>query len=212
MRERNYVFKRCSCRDPLDGRGLGARCPRLQDDRHGSWYFSLELPAGRDGGRQRVRRGGFGSQEAAEQARAYLLGEDVDPDRVAVTTGQWLDLWLQMRSVGFSTRRIYAQHIHDYVQPHLGSVPLRQLTTGRVQAMFTSLLRTPGVQGKPLSMASLHKIRGVLHAALNGAIRRGLIDRNPRIGWSCRPCDDRRRWCGPRAGLRTGRPPVSDRG
>lgn len=146
------------------------------------------------------------------QARAYLLGEDVDPDRVAVTTGQWLDLWLQMRSVGFSTRRIYAQHIHDYVQPHLGSVPLRQLTTGRVQAMFTSLLRTPGVQGKPLSMASLHKIRGVLHAALNGAIRRGLIDRNPRIGWSCRPCDDRRRWCGPRAGLRTGRPPVSDRG
>jgi integrase len=30
-----------------------------------------------------------------------------------------------------------------------------------------------------LSVATLHKIRGVLHAALNGAIRRGLIERNP---------------------------------
>jgi integrase len=45
--------------------------------------------------------------------------------------------------------------------------------------MFTSLMRTPGARGKPLSVGTLHKVRGVLHAALNGAIRRGLIDRNP---------------------------------
>lgn len=83
MRERNYVFKRCSCRDRRDGRGLGVRCPRLREEGHGSWYFSLE------------------SRDAAEQARGYLLGEDVDPDRAAVTTGQWLDLWLETRSIGF---------------------------------------------------------------------------------------------------------------
>jgi hypothetical protein len=72
------------------------------------------------------------------------LGDDVDPDRAVVTTGQWLDLWLAMRSVSFSTHRIYSQHLQDYVKPYLGSVPLRQLTTGRVQAMFTSLMRTAG--------------------------------------------------------------------
>lgn len=46
-------------------------------------------------------------------------------------TGQWLDLSLETRSVSLSTHRIYRQHIHDYVKPHLGSVALRQLTTGR---------------------------------------------------------------------------------
>jgi len=126
-----------------------------------------------------MRRGGFGSREAAEQARAYLLGKDVDPDRTLVTTGQWVDLWLELRTLSFSTHRIYAQHIRDYVKPHLGTVPLRELTTGRVQAMITCLTRTLGAKGKPLSPATLHKVRAVLHAALNGAIRRGLIDRNP---------------------------------
>jgi hypothetical protein len=179
MRERNFVFKRCSCRNPISGESLGVGCPRLSDDRHGSWYFSLELPAGRDGGRQRMRRGGFGSREAAEQARAYLLGKDVDPDRALVTTGQWLDLWLELRTLSFSTHRIYAQHIRDYIKPPPGMVPLRKLTTGRVQAMITCLTRTLGAKGKPLSPATLHKVRGVLHAALNGAIRRGLIERNP---------------------------------
>lgn len=151
MRERSYVFKRCSCLDPVDGRPLGVRCPRLSEDRHGSWYFSLELPAGRAGGRQRMRRGGFASREAAVRARAFLLGEDVDLDRAVVTTGQWLDLWLEMRTaLSFNTHRIYSQHIRHYVKPHLGGAPLRELTAGRVQAMFTCLMRTPGASGKPL--------------------------------------------------------------
>ena len=137
MCERNFVFKRCSCRNPISGESLGVGCPRLSEDGHGSWYFSLELPAGHAGGRQRMRRGGFGSREAAEQARAFLLGEDVDPDRAVVTTGQWLDLWLAMRTaLSFNTHRIYSQHIRHYVKPHLGGVPLRELTTGGVQAMF----------------------------------------------------------------------------
>jgi hypothetical protein len=122
---RNHVYKRCSCRDLRTGRAVGVRCPRLRERGHGSWYFSVELPAA---GLARVRRGGFRSRVAAEQARDYLLGTDTDPDRCAVTVGQWLDLWLQTRSLGFSTHRIYAQHIRDYLipylvgQPHFGQV------------------------------------------------------------------------------------------
>jgi hypothetical protein len=173
------IYKRCGCVDST-GRRLGAQCPRLDQRGHGSWYFAMELPADPDGRRQQLRRGGFRTRAAAEAARAYLLGADTDCGRGLVTVGQWLDLWLPTRqTLSTSTRRIYAQHIHDYLKPHLGGVPLEELTVGRVQAMFTSLIRMQGVGRKPLSPATLQKIRGALHAALNGAIRRGLIATNP---------------------------------
>ena len=38
------VFKRCGCRRGKAGLRLGASCPRLPEDDHGSWFFSLELP------------------------------------------------------------------------------------------------------------------------------------------------------------------------
>jgi hypothetical protein len=53
------------------------------------------------------------------------------------------------------------------------------LTVGKVQAMFTSLVRLNGTRSRPLSPATLQRIRGCLHVALNGAIRRGLITHNP---------------------------------
>ncbi|RSM36470.1 hypothetical protein DMA12_40320 [Amycolatopsis balhimycina DSM 5908] len=97
-----------------------------------------------------------------------------------VTVGQWLDIWLEMRqNLSFSTRRLYIQHVRDYLKPYLGSVPLRSLTVARVQAMFAALIRTNSSRTRPLSYATLQRVRGVLHAALNGAIRRGLLDRNP---------------------------------
>lgn len=163
------VYKRCSCRSPVDGRSLG------------SWYFTIELPGRRDGGRLRLRRGGFASRAAAVRAREWLLGGDVDPDRSVVTVAQWLDVWMEARSssLSFSTRRLYAQHIGDYLKPCLGRVPLRDLTIGKIQAMFASLVRTREAAGQPpLAGSTLQRIRGVLRAALNSAIRRGLLDQN----------------------------------
>jgi hypothetical protein len=104
------IYKRCGCVDST-GRRLGAQCPQLDQRGHGSWYFAMELPAGPDGRRQQLRRGGFRTRSAAEAARAYLLGADADCGRGLVTVGQWLDLWLQTRqTLSTSTNRIYAQH------------------------------------------------------------------------------------------------------
>jgi hypothetical protein len=85
---------------------------------HGCWYFTVDLPAGRDGGRRRLRRGGFATQAAAEQARSYWLGSDVDPDLSLVTVGQWLDIWLETRqTLRPATRQIYTRLIRDYIEP-----------------------------------------------------------------------------------------------
>lgn len=107
---RAAVYKRCGCKARGEVSGEpGAPCLRLMERGHGSWYFSLELPCGRDGRRHRVRRGGFRSRAAAaaEKARAYLLGADVVPGRSAATVGQWVDIWLEMRrTLSFNTRRL----------------------------------------------------------------------------------------------------------
>ncbi|OXM59318.1 hypothetical protein CF165_48415 [Amycolatopsis vastitatis] len=91
-----------------------------------------------------------------------------------MTVGQWLDIWLATRhAIRPATQRIYTQLVRDYVKPGLGNVALTELTIGRVQAMFTSLLRANATRVRPLSATTLQRIREVLRAALNGAIRRG---------------------------------------
>lgn len=64
------VHRRCGCTDPVTGRRLGRRCPKLSDAAHGSWYFTAFLPDEQVGS-LRLRRGGFRSaQQAARQPLA----------------------------------------------------------------------------------------------------------------------------------------------
>jgi hypothetical protein len=143
------VFKRCGCVNP-------------------------------DGGRRRVQRGGFASRAAAERARGFWLGDDVDPGRAVVTVGQWLDVWLATRNtLRPSTRQLYEQLIRDCLQPRLGGLAVSELTIGKVQVAFTGLLRANAVRSWPLSPTTVQRIREVLRAALNGAIRRELITHDP---------------------------------
>jgi integrase len=58
-------------------------------------------------------------------------------------------------------------------------VLLTELTVGQVQAMFTAIIRQHQALGTPVSAATLSRIRATLRAALNAAIRRGLITDNP---------------------------------
>lgn len=59
MSAEGSVYSWCGCRDPATGNRRGSRCPRRGQRGHGSWYLSLELSAGLDGRRRRIRRGGL---------------------------------------------------------------------------------------------------------------------------------------------------------
>ncbi|WP_329052988.1 site-specific integrase [Amycolatopsis sp. NBC_01488] len=97
-----------------------------------------------------------------------------------ITTAQWLQLWLDTRlGPGKSTMRGYRQHIHGYLIPYLGGHLLKELTNAHVQAMFTAIIRTHGAAGRPVSAGTLQRIHATLRAALNAAVRRGLIEHNP---------------------------------
>jgi hypothetical protein len=176
--DRGSVYRRCGCRDEATGRLLRARCPGLRSREHGSWYFSADLPSAA-GERHRVRRGGFATRDAAAAALEAFASPTAGPEP-GLSTGEWLSRWLESRvSLRASTSRGYAAHVRSYLVPYLGGIPLAALTAGDVQAMFTAVVRDGGALGRPVSAATLHRIHATLRAALNGAVRAGLISVNP---------------------------------
>jgi len=169
------VYRRC--RDESTGRLLGRCCPGLRSPEHGSWYFSAELPSP-SGERRRVRKGGFAAREAAVAALEALMSPVAAEPGLA--TGEWLGRWVESRvSLRPSTRRGYAAHVRGYLVPYLGGIQLAALTSGDVQAMFTAIARDETALGRPVSAATLHRVYATLRAALNGAVRAGLIAVNP---------------------------------
>jgi integrase len=126
-----------------------------------------------------VRRGGFATREAAVAGLEAIASPAVGPEP-GLSTGEWLVRWLASRmSLRASTARGYAAHVRCYLIPYLGGIPLAALTPRDVQAMFTAIIRDETALGRPVSAATLHRIHATLRAALNGAVRAGLIGVNP---------------------------------
>src|SRR2546423_14962437 len=72
MDDMGVVFKRCGCRNPVNGRRLDRSCPRLDEPDHGSWYFACSAP-NVFGRAERMRRGGDPSRAAAHHAPGARL-------------------------------------------------------------------------------------------------------------------------------------------
>lgn len=175
------VYQRCGCRSSETGRQLGNGCPRLLDPGHGSWYFAVEVSRFPDGcARHRVRRGGYPDRAAAVAALLEVRCPDARSDASGTaSTGGWLRTWLGSRvSLAPLTAKAYGIHIRLYLEPALGRIPLRELRGEHVQEMFNHLARG-GKNGTPLSASTLARIRATLRAALNAAVRDGLLEQNP---------------------------------
>src|SRR5215472_665739 len=99
--------------------------------RHGSWYVRLELPAGLDGHRRRIRRGGYPSRKVALEVLARLRApRPGDTGMRMLTVRDWLVHWLVSRTATApSTVRGYAAHVRLYLGLYLGEVLPAELTT-----------------------------------------------------------------------------------
>ncbi|MEV5749867.1 hypothetical protein AB0L00_18765 [Actinoallomurus sp. NPDC052308] len=181
MSAKGSVYKRCGCRIQGTGKRFGNDCPELSRRGHGSWYYAVDIGPYPGSRRRRVRRGGFASRDAAEEAlRQLQTPGPADAGAPLLTTGQWLRIWLAGRiSLCPSTLRGYASHVNDYLQPHLGSIPLRALDTRHLQQMFIHILGGRTASGRPVTAATLKRIHATLRTALNAAMRERLIGDNP---------------------------------
>jgi len=174
------IVRRCGCRDRRTGRQAGRRCPLLARRGDGSWYLTAELPAGPEGQRRRVRLGGYQTRAAAQAALGRVRAPSGTARAAGWTTGQWLESWLAGRlSLRPSTRRAYRQHLDCYLIPAIGQIPLALLTAADLRGMLAGISRQRGAAGLPVSAATLTRVRATIRAALNAAIREGLITANP---------------------------------
>lgn len=175
------VYRRCGCRGP-DGRQLGRSCPALAKEAHGSWTLDLWLPGGAGLGKaRRLRRGGYPTRAEADRARKALVRAPAGQQRAAAwTTSAWLHHWL---ATGLrwraSTLKAYASHVRLYLDPYLGRVALNELTVQQIQIMFDDLAGGASAKGRRLSPSTLARLQATLRAALNAAVRAGLLSSNP---------------------------------
>jgi integrase len=158
---------------------MAGQCARSGKPGHGSWYYAVDIPGDNPGRRERIRRGGYATRGEAGRA---LKGMRLPRNGVrgAVTVGQWLTLWSESRiRLRVNTKRSYRSLIEHYLLPHLGRIPLAELSYRDVKKMLLTLILRGGVAGRELSPESLHRIQSCLSAALRAAMREGLIATNP---------------------------------
>ncbi|MFB9209489.1 N-terminal phage integrase SAM-like domain-containing protein [Nonomuraea spiralis] len=117
---------------------------------------------GASGRRERVRRGGFASAEAARSAGGELLAAEVDgPLSAGCTVGQWLRYWLSVVESRLrpTTHRAYRDHVRLHLIPYLGRVKLAELSRRDVTRVFVALGRRRNRYGQPISASTLERIR-----------------------------------------------------
>jgi len=169
-------------------RAAGSVVPAAGEAGHGSWYFSSELPRYMDGGRRRLRRGGYLTCEAAAAARDRLSVPVLGDSRDGVyTVVEWLEAWVETRArLRDSTRRMYQGHIRLYFRRLLDGVLLRELHIGHVQDAFQRLF------DEGMTAATARRLFSTLRSALNAAVRERLIRDNParylKLPKGRRPC------------------------
>ena len=114
-------------------------------------------------------------------------------DSQAFTVARWLRTWYDLyakQNIRRSTQLQYTYFMRDLVVPRIGELPLSQLSGLRLQMLYQEL-RTSGRThpqqhaGRGLSPKTVRSVHLFLHAALDQAVRAGVIAKNPTA--ECKP-------------------------
>jgi integrase len=114
------------------------------------------------------------AQKLIETLNDINQGSYVAPSKQ--TLGQWLDVWLDTyvsHSVKPYTEDSYRSTCNVHIKPAIGSIRLSALSTLQIQRFYNRLLE----QG--MSPKTIKNVNGVLHKALNQAVRIGELKYNP---------------------------------
>lgn len=212
MKSQGTTYKRCGCRTGLvpaknrDGTpqmrgGKPVRvCPKLRSSRHGSWFWALRV----EKDKPPVRKGGFSTQQAAQDAleeykRLRGIGVDVGGDGKELFAA-YFDKWLLSKGkLSAATRDNYRRNGELYLKPALGSIAIGELRQAHGDLMFTAI-RLLGEESLPADhparaeharmkavrksrrlpgVAQMHRIGITLNSCMSSAVRSHAIPFNP---------------------------------
>jgi integrase len=153
--------------------------PSIAKGRDGYWHAWVDFGRDPTTGKRLRTHVKKATRKAAAAAVAELETERATGVRRAPgSLGEWLDGWLAgvESSRKPSTARSYQGHARCYIVPRLGTIPLNSLTTEDVEAMLAWCVSP---SGPAISAVTAESVRRTLRAALNEAVRRGRLVRNP---------------------------------
>ena len=148
-------------------------------------YWEGRYTSGYDPGTGRqIQRSisGRTQQEVAKKLKAATAAIDsgtyTEPSKM--TVAQWLDIWKKdyLKGVKPYTVDSYTAAIRNHIKPALGAVRLEALNAHTIQ-QFYNRLGEPTKQRKALSPKTIKNVHGVLHKALQQAVKIGYLRFNP---------------------------------
>ena len=120
------------------------------------------------------------------QLKEYYAGMELN-EHSKITLAEWLNRWLnefKAPMIRATTADRYRRYIENHINPQLGNKMLTSITPTSIQKMYNKLSingRTKGREkyGEGLSNSSVRSVHMLLHEAMDGAVKEGLIPFNP---------------------------------
>jgi integrase len=145
----------------------------------GRWHGWVTVGVKADGTPDRRHRTGTTQKAVAE--KVHRLERDRDAGTVLDTgrpmkVGEWLTHWVEAikrPTVRYKTYVGYEVDVRVHLIPHLGGHRLDQLRVEHVEAVFAAMAAAGSSAG------TIDHVRRTLRTALNDAMKRGRIGRNP---------------------------------
>lgn len=149
------------------------------------WYVVFDVGRSAGGMRKQKWHGGFSTRREAEVARAKLMvdvhdGAYVEPSKLTVE--EWIvQRWIPSMKTQLKTSTFdsYQRNLNKHVLPVLGRLPLTEITTHRLNNLYTALLQSGNSRGGGLSAKTVRYIHTTIHKAFSGARDEGLLRANP---------------------------------
>ncbi|HLI06628.1 MAG TPA: tyrosine-type recombinase/integrase [Ktedonobacteraceae bacterium] len=151
------------------GNGEGSVYRRKSD---GRWVASLSLPDG-------TRKVFYGKKQSEVIAKLDAAANDLRRGMLTIgshtTVQEYLENWLEKvhkPTIRLSTYLNYSKLVKNYLVPGLGKIKLQKLTPQQVQSFYSQKL-SDGLTAK-----TVNNIHGVLHVALDNAVKWNILPRN----------------------------------
>ncbi|WMJ22194.1 site-specific integrase [Paludicola sp. MB14-C6] len=148
--------------------------------------WEARYTAGRNELGRQIQRSIYGKTrtEVAKKLNDVLnklhAGQYIAPNKI--TLSEWLTTWLkEYASVTLrpSTYISYEGYIHNHINPIMGGIPLKNLTTDRLQVFYNEKSESGRLDGKGgLSPKTLRNLHNMLHKALEQACKNNMIASN----------------------------------
>jgi integrase len=145
--------------------------------RGNSWAVVYDEGHDEDGKRRQRWLSGFKTKNEAQAALTRALhglgtGDYVTPSEI--TLAAYLTAWLETITPKSATLTVatYRRVVRKHLVPNLGRKPLQKLTATDLDSLYARL-------GEKLQPASVRMVHNVAHKALDDAVRKQLLTRNP---------------------------------